>query len=129
VAGHAARTVFCDPARSPLVVLLGDAALELQVLLEPFFALAKPFLAIAGDRLRVCLALFLEALLCLAKALATLARGAKARGQLVSSGFAVELVLVGVDLGRFLQDLLGDLLVAAVRLVGRRGGDGVGQQR
>src|SRR5712691_12466188 len=98
VAGHAARAVLCDPVRSPVFVLLGDAALELQVLFEPFFALRKPFLAIAGDRLRVCLALFLEALLCLAKALAALGRGAKALGQLVASGLAVELVFCGVAL-------------------------------
>jgi len=72
VAGHAPRAVLCDPALAPGLVLLGDAALELSVLFESFFALAKALLAIAGDRLCVRFALFLERLLCLAKPLAAL---------------------------------------------------------
>jgi hypothetical protein len=99
-------------------VLGGCAALQLELLFEPVFALRKPFLAVTRDRFRVCLALFPERLACLAEALAALGLCAKTLGQLVAPRLALELVFCGVDLCRLFEDLLGDLLVAAVCVVG-----------
>jgi hypothetical protein len=67
--------------------------------------------------------LCLERLLCLAQPLAPIARRAQPLGQLVTAGLAVELVLGGVDPALLLEDLPCDLLVAAVRVMGRSGGD------
>jgi hypothetical protein len=44
--------------------------------------------------------------------------GGELLGELVAAGLAEALVLGGVDLGRLLQDLLGDLLVGADRGIG-----------
>src|SRR3954452_13988545 len=51
------------------------------------------------------------------------AAGAQPLGELVAARLAVELVLGRIDLGRLLQDFLGDLLVVARRVMGRCGRD------
>lgn len=104
-------------------VLCDDAALKAPILLEARLALREALGPLPRDLLRLGGALCLERLLCLAQPLAPIACRAQALGQLVAPRLAVELVLGGVDPARLLDDLLGDLLVAAVRVMGRGRGD------
>jgi hypothetical protein len=59
-------------------------------------------------------ALLLELALCLTQGLAPARRRAQVLGQLIAAGLAIELVLAAVGLRRLLEELAGDLRVAAI---------------
>jgi hypothetical protein len=119
-AGHPPRAVARDPARVPGRVLFDNAALQPPVLFEPPLAFSQPLRAAARNGLCLGGALGLERLLCLAQPLAPIAAGAQPLGQLVTARLAIELVLGRVRSGGLGEDLRGDLLVIARRVM-RRG--------
>jgi hypothetical protein len=88
------------------------------VLDEPALAEGEPLCSPVRDRLRVAGPLALEPLLGLAQPGAAALAAGQVLGQLVAAGGTVDVVLGGVDPARLLEDLAGDVVVAAERLVG-----------
>jgi hypothetical protein len=94
----------------------------LPVLAQPPPALDQPLAAIARDALRPRGPLGVQRLLGLAEHLATITARAQPLGQLIAARLAEQLVLGGVDARGLLEDLPGDLLIGARRVMrGRRG--------
>jgi hypothetical protein len=104
-------------------VLCDHLALERPILLQAPLAVGQTLAPVARNLLGRGCAFGVERLLSLAQDAAPIARGAQPRGQLVPTRVAVELVLLGVDPARLLDDLLGDLLIAARRVMRRRRSD------
>jgi hypothetical protein len=124
---------LCGPGPGPICLRLADAALPVglvvavgealraPVLDEPALAHPQPLRSAARDRLGALRALPLEPLLCLAQPGPASLAASQVLGQLVAAGEAMQLVLGGVDLAGLFDDLRGDLLVAADRVVGSGG--------
>ena len=101
----------------PSGVLADDVTLKLPVLPQSAPALNEPLGAPARDLLGLRGALGVQRLLGLAQDLAAIPARAQPLGQLVAARLAIELVLGSVDARRVLEDLLGDLLIAARRVM------------
>ena len=69
----------------------------------------EPLLAVPRDRLFPFGSLGVEALLCLVQPGPPALAAGQVLGQLVAAGLAVDLILGGVDVAGFLEDLGGDL--------------------
>lgn len=96
-----------------------------MLFLQPAPTLGQPLGAAARHRVRVGGAFGLQRPLGLAQPLAAIAAALKAGGQLVAARCAMDLVFGGVQVGRLLQDLAGNVLIAARRVM-RRGGSDLG---
>jgi hypothetical protein len=98
--------------------VLGDhPSLKLPILFQTPFAFGQALVAIARDRLGPRGALGLQRLLGLAQPSAAITAGPQPLGQLVAARLAEQLVLGRVNRGGLLEDLAGDLLVVARRVM------------
>jgi hypothetical protein len=108
------------PAR---LVFAVREALRPPVLDESPLADPKPLATIARNGLTAFVALALKPLLRLPQPRAPALRPRHVVGQLVAATRAVDVVLSGIEPASLLDNLRGDLIVAADRPVRRRGGD------